>query len=548
MEIPIETKNQTQKGHPKGLYLLFFTEMWERFSYYGMRAIFMLYLLNALMINESEASKIYGSYTGLVYLTPLIGGYISDRYWGNRRSILVGGLLMAVGQFCMFLSASYYTNFGFANTLMLLGLGCLIMGNGFFKPNISTMVGSLYTQTDPRKDAAFTIFYMGINLGAFFAPLVCGALGEHYDSNGKPLPEYFKWGFLAACIGMLISILSFELLKNKFLITPSGEPIGGKPDPTKLQVQNTSSSNKQNIKRLIAWVVGSLILFTALPLLQGESFENLDWIGTFIYIYSLILQSFENLDWIGIFIYSLTLAAPGSIITDPTLTKIERARIWVIFISAFFVIAFWAAFEQAGASLTIFAAKQTNRNIFGWEMPASYFQSFNPIFIFILAPVFSIIWENLNKKGLEPSSPLKQAYGLLFLAIGYLVIALGVKNLDPNIKVSMLWLTSLYLLHTIGELCLSPIGLSMVNKLAPVRFASLLMGVWFLSTATANKLAGVLSQLYPDPKNPKKPVLLGFQINDLYDFFMVFVVFSGLAALIMFALSRKLTEMMHEGK
>jgi POT family proton-dependent oligopeptide transporter len=528
MEIPIETKNQTQKGHPKGLYLLFFTEMWERFSYYGMRAIFMLYLLNALMINKSEASKIYGSYTGLVYLTPLIGGYISDRYWGNRRSILVGGLLMAVGQFCMFLSASYYTNFGFANTLMLLGLGCLIMGNGFFKPNISTMVGSLYTQTDPRKDAAFTIFYMGINLGAFFAPLVCGALGEHYDSKGNPLPEYFKWGFLAACIGMLISILSFELLKNKFLITPSGEPIGGKPDPTKFQVQNTYSSNKQNITRLIAWVVGSLILFTALPLLQGESFENLDWIG--------------------IFIYSLTLAAPGSIITDPTLTKIERARIWVIFISAFFVIAFWAAFEQAGASLTIFAAEQTNRNIFGWEMPASYFQSFNAIFIVILAPVFSIIWENLNKKGLEPSSPLKQAYGLLFLAIGYLVIALGVKNLDPNIKVSMLWLTSLYLLHTIGELCLSPIGLSMVNKLAPVRFASLLMGVWFLSTATANKLAGVLSQLYPDPKNPKKPVLLGFQINDLYDFFMVFVVFSGLAALIMFALSRKLTEMMHEGK
>jgi POT family proton-dependent oligopeptide transporter len=402
------------------------------------------------------------------------------------------------------------------------------MGNGFFKPNISTMVGSLYTQTDPRKDAAFTIFYMGINLGAFFAPLVCGDLGEHYDSTGKPLPEYFKWGFLAACIGMLISIFSFELLKNKFLITPSGEPIGGKPDPTKFQVQNTSSSNKQNITRLIAWVVGSLILFTALPLLQGESFENLDWIG--------------------IFIYSLTLAAPGSIITDPTLTKIERARIWVIFISAFFVIAFWAAFEQAGASLTIFAAEQTDRNILGWEMRASFFQSFNAIFIVILAPVFSIIWENLNKKGLEPSSPLKQAYGLLFLAIGYLVIALGVKNLDPNIKVSMLWLTSLYLLHTIGELCLSPIGLSMVNKLAPVRFASLLMGVWFLSTATANKLAGVLSQLYPDPNNPKKPVLLGFQINDLYDFFMVFVVFSGLAALIMFALSRKLTEMMHEGK
>ena len=558
MEISKETQNKTSKGHPDGLYLLFFTEMWERFSYYGMRAIFMLYLLNALMMNKSEASKIYGSYTGLVYLTPLLGGYISDRFWGNRKSILVGGLLMALGQFCMFLSGSNYTDFSFANTLMLIGLAFLIMGNGFFKPNISTMVGSLYSQTDTRKDAAFTIFYMGINLGAFFAPLVCGALGEHY-SDGKPLPEYFKWGFLAACIGMIISIISFELLKNKYLVTPSGEPIGGKPDPSKFKTDEIGSQKDNTLKRLIGWIAGSLILFVGVSLVQGDELGKLDRIGYFIYSLTLapasiitdatltkIGDELGKLDWIGIFIYSLTLAAPASIITDPTLTKIEKARIWVIFISAFFVIAFWAAFEQAGASLTIFASEQTNRNLFGWEMPASYFQSFNAIFIVALAPVFSMIWQALNKRGLEPSSPLKQAYGLLFLAIGYLVIAFGVKDLDPNIKVSMLWLTTLYLLHTIGELCLSPIGLSMVNKLAPARFASLLMGVWFLSTATANKLAGVFSQLYPDPDNPKKPVLLGFQITDLYDFFMVFVIFSGLAALIMFALSRKLTEMMHE--
>lgn len=529
MEISKEVQKETPKGHPDGLYLLFFTEMWERFSYYGMRAIFMLYLLNAMMMNKSQASQIYGSYTGLVYLTPLIGGYVSDRYWGNRKSILVGGLLMALGQFFMFLSASNYSNFELANILMLGGLACLIMGNGFFKPNISTMVGSLYSQTDTRKDAAFTIFYMGINLGAFFAPLVCGALGEHYDSNGKALPEYFKWGFLAACIGMLVSIISFELLKNKYLVTPTGEPIGGKPDPSKFKKEeNSQSKNDNSMARLIGWIVGSLILFVGLSLAQG--------------------QAFSELDWIGIFIYSLTLAAPASIITDPTLTSVEKQRIWVIFISAFFVIAFWAAFEQAGASLTVFAAEQTNRNLFGWEMPASYFQSFNAIFIVALAPVFSMIWQALNKKGLEPSSPLKQAYGLLFLAIGYLIIAIGVKDLNPSIKVSMLWLTTLYLLHTIGELCLSPIGLSMVNKLAPARFASLLMGVWFLSTATANKLAGVFSQLYPDPANPQKPVLLGFPINDLYDFFMVFVIFSGLAAIIMFALSKKLTQMMHEEK
>ncbi len=529
MEISNEVQKETPEGHPDGLYLLFFTEMWERFSYYGMRAIFMLYLLNALMMNKSQAAQIYGSYTGLVYLTPLIGGYVSDRYWGNRKSILVGGLLMALGQFLMFLSASNYSNFEFANILMLCGLGCLIMGNGFFKPNISTMVGSLYAQTDTRKDAAFTIFYMGINLGAFFAPLVCGALGEHYDAGGKALPEYFKWGFLAACIGMIVSIISFELLKNKYLVTPTGEAIGGKPDPSKFIKEESYEDKKDNsIGRLLGWILGSLVLFVGFSLLQGEELAKLDWIG--------------------IFIYSLTLAAPASIITDPTLTSIEKQRIWVIFISAFFVIAFWAAFEQAGASLTVFAAEQTRRNVFGWEMPASYFQSFNAIFIVTLAPVFSMIWQSLNKKGLEPSSPLKQAYGLLFLAIGYLIIAFGVKDLSPNVKVSMLWLTTLYLLHTIGELCLSPIGLSMVNKLAPARFASLLMGVWFLSTATANKLAGVFSQLYPDPSNPQKPVLLGFQIMDLYDFFMLFVIFSGLAAIIMFALSKRLTQMMHEEK
>lgn len=527
---------ETPKGHPSGLYLLFFTEMWERFSYYGMRAIFTLYLVNAMMMDKGLASQYYGSYTGLVYLTPLIGGYISDRYWGNRRSILVGGLLMALGQFCMFLSASNYSNFGFAHTVMLIGLFALIMGNGFFKPNISTMVGSLYEPTDRRKDAAFTIFYMGINLGAFFAPLVCGALGEHYDSAGKPLPEYFKWGFLAACIGMLISIASFELLKNNYLITPDGKPVGGKPDPSKFVNEQSTNTKDNSLQRLLLWVLGAVLFFVIYNLIDFNTF-------------SLDFGRFSKIDWIGVFIYSLTIAAPASIITDPSLTSIEKSRIWVIFISAFFVIAFWAAFEQAGASLTYFASEQTNRKIFNWEMPASYFQSFNAIFIVILAPVFSMFWQYLSARNAEPSSPYKQAWGLFFLAVGYVVIALGVKDLDPTVKVSMFWLTTLYLLHTIGELCLSPIGLSMVNKLAPARFASLLMGVWFLSTSTANKLAGVLSELYPDPEKIKigqAPSLLGFSITNLYEFFMVFVIFAGIASGIMFLTSKKLTQMMHE--
>src|ERR1051326_3880861 len=201
--------SEIKTGHPKGLYVLFVTEMWERFSYYGMRALFTLFLGNALLFSVTVKSQIYGSYTGLVYLTPLIGGYMADRYWGNRKSIIIGGILMAIGQFFMFLAGTFYTNVNFATSLMLVGLALLIIGNGFFKPNISTMVGQLYPKGDKRIDSAFTIFYMGINLGAFIAPLWCGYVGERYDAAGNSLPEYFRWGFLSACVGMIISVILF---------------------------------------------------------------------------------------------------------------------------------------------------------------------------------------------------------------------------------------------------------------------------------------------------------------------------------------------------
>jgi POT family proton-dependent oligopeptide transporter len=465
----METAN-SQKGHPKGLYLLFVTEMWERFSYYGMRAIFTLFMVNALLLDKSVASTIYGNYTGLVYLTPLIGGYIADRYWGNRKSIFVGGVMMAIGQFLMFLAGSFYTQVEFATTLMFGGLAFLIFGNGFFKPNISTMVGQLYEEGDKRVDSAFTIFYMGINLGAFIAPLVCGTFGEVYDKEGLIVPAAFKWGFLAACIGMIISLISFEMLKNKYLVTPSGAPVGAKP-----KVEKTDSATPQKIEigTVITWSVIAFLMF-------------------------ILFKGVLGFDLIGAFIYTACLIAPASIITDKSLTPVEKQKIWVIFIIAFFVIFFWSAFEQAGASLTYFAQEQTDRRIFGMELPASYFQSINAIAIVIFAPVFAILWTSLGKANREPSSPVKQAMGLFLLALGYLIIALGVKDLDPSVKVSMFWLVTLYTVHTFGELCLSPIGLSMVVKLAPVRFASLLMGVWFLSTATANKFAGDLSALYPE--------------------------------------------------
>ncbi len=451
-----------QKGHPKGLIVLFATEFWERFSYYGMRAIFMLFMTKYLFFNKADASNIYGTYTGLVYLTPLIGGYVADRYWGNRKSIFVGGLLMALGQFLLFLCASTQQGTGTSTLFLWSGLGLLIFGNGFFKPNISTMVGQLYPEGDMRKDGAYSIFYMGINAGAFFAPLVCGYLGENVD---------FKWGFLSAGIGMLIGLVIFYFTKNKYIISPSGKQLGVVAN----KLEDTSTSNEVSgggfSKQQLTILIGGIVAVMA------------------------ILYYILKVDFWGSLIYGMTIVAPFVVITDKTLTKIEKDRLWVIILVMIFVVFFWMCFEQAGASLTFFADEQTNRSIFGWKMPASYFQSFNAGFIVLLAPILSLIW--LKMKNKNPAAPYKQSFGLGFLAIGFLFIAFGSKNI-PNGGASIIWLTGLYFLHTIGELCLSPIGLSMVNKLTPARFTSLMMGVWFLAIATGNKLAGSMSSLYPE--------------------------------------------------
>ncbi|MCB2379427.1 peptide MFS transporter [Hymenobacter sp. BT635] len=557
-------------GHPKGLYVLFATEMWERFSYYGMRALLSLYMIKALLMNKEMSSLIYGNYTSLVYLTPLLGGYMADRYWGNRKSILVGGLLMAAGQFALFFSASMY---GAGQTsapqlqllLFFLGLGCLIFGNGFFKPNISSMVGSLYPKGDSRIDAAYTIFYMGINLGAFFSPLVCGTLGDTDN------PADFKWGFLAAGIGMLIGSLTFELLKNKYVVTSEGAPLGAKPERAVehspvVPVQTDSPVRSETIAQPAAKSFAS-----KLPML----------IGLFAVVYAAIAWIMDR-DWIGALVFSAMIVAPITILTDPSLTSREKQKIYVIFILSFFVIFFWGTFEQAGASLTFFADEQTDRNLMGRVVPASYFQSANALFIIVFAPIFAVLWTWMGKRGTEPSSPLKMAFSLMLMAIGYLIIAFGVKGVDANTKVSMFWLITMYLVHTFAELCLSPIGLALVNKLAPARFASLLMAVWFLATAAGNKLAGVLSGLYPPgpaefAKAAKEginlpailngssqvtvdlaaklkaleltsmwPSFLGFQITSLYDFFMIFVGLSAVASLILFFIYKRLYTMMEE--
>lgn len=513
----------SSKGHPKGLYLLFVTEMWERFSYYGMRALFMLYMVQALLFDKEMASQVYGSYTGLVYLTPLIGGYIADRYWGNRRSIVIGAVTMAIGQFLLFLSACYFHHIEMAKYLMFCGLGLLILGNGFFKPNISTMVGRLYTADDSRKDAAFTIFYMGVNVGSTLAPLVCGLVGN----TGHP--EDFKWGFLASSLGMLLAATVFQAFKNKYICDPEGNPVGMPParqDAATGKAHATAGSRQQNQKRTFLMGAG-IVLLTLL--------FSVNWSGDAAHL-------FADADWIGSLIYATVIVMPLVIITDKSLTRTEQVRIGVIYIIAFFVIFFWAAYEQAGASLTFFADEQTDRTIGGWEMPAAYFQSFNPIMIVTLAPLFAAFWSFLGRHGIEPSSPRKQAIGLFLLSMGYLFIAFGVKNVEPGVKVSMIWLTGLYLIHTMGELCLAPIGLSLVYKLSPARFSSLLMGVWYLSTSAANKFAGLLSGFYPEKGISKS--FMGYPIENLYDFFMLFVFMSGTAAVILFLLSGKLQKMM----
>ncbi len=567
---------ENSKGHPKGLYILFATEMWERFNYYGMRAILILFMTKALLFDDAFASNLYGSYTGLVYLTPLIGGYIADRYWGSKRSIILGGLLMAFGEFLLFFCGSFYDSSPSLSTMFFFsGLGFMIAGNGFFKPNISSLVGQLYPKGDRRIDAAYTIFYMGINVGGMLGPLICGIVGD----SGNPAD--FKWAFLVAGIGMLLSVLIQKLYQDKYVRSPQGQPLG-----------EPSATASKEWKNPLLTVLGLLV-----------------FAGIAIGVLYIDATKFSFLSYL---LLAAVLFIAYVLFSDKSLTKPEKQRVGVIFIVAFFVVFFWAAFEQAGASLTLFTDRQTDRSlninlsvyvIYGllaaliiylvtlwrksvkslqandkslltgvqvilfliiagtaWviyslatkgeasllldEVPASTFQSLNSLFVILFAPVFAWLWLKLGKR--EPEAPTKMAIGLFLLALGYLWIAFGVKDVSATAKVSMIWITGMYALHTWGELCLSPIGLSLVNKLAPLKFASLLMAVWFLANAAANKLAGVLSALYPS--QGKTTSFIGYTMTDNYDFFMLFVVMAGVASLILFLVTKKLQSMMQQGK
>ncbi|MEI4831882.1 peptide MFS transporter [Bacillus sp. FJAT-53711] len=421
--IHLDEKQQQKKKHPPGLYLLFFTEMWERFSYYGLRGLLTLYLTTALIngglgFSKSWALTIYGFYTGACYFTPMIGGFLTDRYLGKRLAITLGGITIALGNLTLFALQSHLG--------LYLGLALIIIGNGFFKPNISTLVGELYTENDPRRDGAFTIFYMGINVGSFLAPLVCGYLSEDlFKTAADGVIHYgFRYGFLAASIGMIVGQILFTTLSNRFL----GD-IGKKPTAA-LQ---TGTGNKT----------------------AGNT----------------------------------------------PLTKKEKQNTAVIIIITCFVVFFWAGFEQAGSSLTLYTNSFVDRTVFGWEIPTSWFQSVNPLFIILLAPIVSALWTKLasTKRG-DLKIPTKMGLGMILLGIGYMVLLVatlktGSNEQDITEKANLLFIVFTYLFHTLGELFLSPVGLSMVSALAPVKLASLLMGVWFASTGVANILGGQLANL-----------------------------------------------------
>ena len=545
--------------HPKGLWVLFGTEMWERFNFYGMRTILTLFIVNALMMSKEQSSIIYGGFLGLCYLTPMLGGFIADRFLGNRLCILLGGLMMAVGQMLLFFSASIFSSdLELAKTLLYVALGIIIFGNGFFKPNISSMVSSLYPKEEKNKlDTAFTIFYMGINIGAFLGQLICPLIGD-VVVNGVRDIHAFKWGYLAASIAMLIGTTTFFFLKDKYVVNPEGRPIGGLPS------KNDASDYEEGEAQKASFSNTSLIIASASFIVLGLVFHYI--FGQNI-IYSIIYGS------------GLTLA--GLIISDGSITKIERDRILVIYIVSFFIIFFWAAFEQAGSSLTFIADNQTDRNFFGWNMPPSMVQIFNGIFVVAFAIPFSILWDKLRAKGKEPISPAKQAMGLALIALSYFIIAYNVKDLGNTGLLAVKWLILLYLIQTFGELCLSPIGLSLVGKLAPKRFSSLLYGVFFLSNASGYALAGTLGSILPatgeqftestkmginlqgilDKKivptadqirllTEKKisavnPSFAGVEIHNLFQFFMVFVVLCGIASIVLFALTPFLKKMMH---
>ncbi|MDO5509929.1 MAG: peptide MFS transporter [Weeksellaceae bacterium] len=436
-----------KKVHPRALFALFMVELWERFSYYGMRTILILYLTSELVkggfgYDDGKAYGIYGAYGALVYLTPILGGWFADKMMGFRKAILWGALLMAAGQFTLFLNneVTFY-----------IGLALLVIGNGFFKPNISSMIGKFYPEGDPRRDGAFTIFYMGINIGAFLTPLTCGAIGEI---------EGWKWGFFAAGVGMMLGYFIFLIAQARGWF----ENYGLRPE--------------EEMKPVVKGVKNSW-----LPYVFSLLMVPIAWF--------LINQN----DIVDILLAILAVVILGFLIYQSFgYETVQKHRIWVVVILLLFTTVFWTFFELAGSAMNIFTERNVNKNLLGMNFTTTFFQSVNPLFIMIFAPIFSWMWIKLGKSGKEPAAPYKFGTGLVLLGLGFLVMTLG-KGYAVAGLVPAMFLIFLYLLHTLGELTLSPVGLSLVTKLAPVKIVAFLMGIWFLSSSIAHQAGKHIAKL-----------------------------------------------------
>jgi proton-dependent oligopeptide transporter, POT family len=432
-------------GHPKGLFVLFFAEMWERFSYYGMRALLIFYLTKHWLFSDSESGIIYGAYTALVYITPVLGGYLADKYLGQRKAVLYGAVLLTFGHFLMGVEGTGGQD-GASLDVFWLALAFIIVGSGFLKANISVIVGQLYPRTDVRRDGAYTIFYVGINLGAALGSLLCGYLGEVYG---------WSYGFGAAGVGMLLGLIVFVWFKP--LLLGCGEP----SDPAKL------AAPVAGIKlEWLLYLFGLVAVGICWWLVQNQAL-----VGTLLGVAGAILVAYV--------LFTAVVKLPPQ----------DRDRIFAAMFLIFGSILFWALFEQAGSSLNLF----TDRHVDRAGVPASIFQSINAIYIVLLGPLFAGLWVWLGRRNWEPSTPAKFGLALIQLGAGFLVLVAGAAASDGGALVPVLFIFLIYLLHTTGELCISPVGLSAMNRLSPAHMASLIMGTWFFASATGNFAAGMIA-------------------------------------------------------
>jgi len=456
-------------GHPRGLSTLFFTEMWERFSYYGMRAILTLYMTKTLAegglgFDEKYAALIYATYVSSVWYLPLIGGWLADKVFGARRAVLIGGIIIACGHYSMAIN----THFNFYAGLILIA-----SGTGLLKPNISAMVGQLYSQADKRRDAGFSIFYMGINLGAFLSPIVVGFLAQaqwfrnFITSLGFDPNSAWHWGFGAAGVGMTLGLIQYVVGRNRL------SAVGVKPEKQQHPTMGQGQASFDFVTLGLAILGG--IVGTAIGFYFGDA-------GLISALFPCVVGFFTGY-LVG---------------TTRLLTGDELKRVLVIFILFVFSILFWMTYEQAGSSLTLFADRMTNTTVFGWQYPSSWFQSVPAIFVIIFAPIFAALWQKLGDR--QPSSPGKFIYGLLFAGLAFVVVTIA-SMLGATGRVSPLWLVAVYLIQTFGELCLSPVGLSTVTKLSPGRMVGLMMGVWFLSISIGSYIAGLTTRLFEGNDN-----------------------------------------------